>query len=260
MKIEAFFICWNEARILPWVLEYYKAAGVDKITVIDNCSDDNSMDILSNCDIPITVIPYTTDGRQNECALSSIKNSCWKNSDADWVWVADCDEVPYVPMGLKAYLEGRTEAVITPDYFELVSWHLPEKRDGLLLHQYSEIRLAHRPYGLKYNAKSPLFRPSALAEINYNLGAHGCNPADAKGRKIAVTPVNDLAMFHLKKLGEEYLLDRNAIQYNRLPEEYKINKSLDFHYLLGTDVNFVRGELERLWNNGVEYTQIQYLK
>ena len=66
MKIEAYIICWNEARILPWVLDYWHAAGIDKLIVYDNISDDDTLRILNEYPMCIEVRHYDSGDRAND--------------------------------------------------------------------------------------------------------------------------------------------------------------------------------------------------
>jgi len=89
MKIEAFLLCWNERDIMPLVVKHY-AKFCDKITILDNHSTDGSQELAK--ELGCVVIPFGTkffDDQEN----MNIKNSCWKGSDADWVIVADFDEI-----------------------------------------------------------------------------------------------------------------------------------------------------------------------
>lgn len=256
MRIEAYIICWNEARILPWVLQYWKAAGIDRLVVYDNGSDDDTLAILEDWPIDIEVRHYDSGGEANDWIYRSIKETCWKDSAADWVFVGDTDEVLFVPGGLKAWLQSVQDDVLQPCLYQMVSWSLPvdpwrwtspDHMRASLLHEYPEVRLQK----LGPN-KVNLFRPSAVTAMSYGLGAHRCCPM-RDGDTVPVTYREDLAFFHLKNLGVEYLLERNAQLYARLPQKVKDEKRIATHYLPGTDLHNVASGLADMWADAKPY-------
>lgn len=257
MKIEAYIICWNEARILPWVLQYWHNAGIDKLIVYDNYSDDGTLSILEGSLLPVEVRHFDTGGLFDDHRHMEIKNTCWRGSDADWVFVGDADEVLYTPGALKAYLEGCEVPVIQPWLYQLVAWALPEVSslfmlsydDCYLLHQYPQVRLQ----SLGPN-KVNLFRPSCVTDMGYGLGAHHCNPCYGDARvPVKIRP--DISWLHVKNLGVEYLLQRNAELYARLPQKVKDERRIAIHYLPGTDVHRVAADLADMWADARPYTE-----
>jgi len=249
MKIEAYIICWNEARILPWVLQYWHAAGIDKLIVYDNGSDDDTLSILDNYPLAVEVHHFDTGGLFNDYLHRDIKNTCWRNSDADWVFVGDADEVLYTPRRLKEYLKDVEAPILQPCLYQMVAWALPVMdSNGYLLHQYPEVRLQK----LGPN-KVNLFRPSAIDDMGYSLGAHHCLPLHGC-QPVPVECRHDLSWFHVKNLGVEYLLQRNAELYARLPQQVKTENRIAVHYLPGTDVHNVAAGLADMWADAKPYT------
>ena len=254
MKIEAYIICWNEARILPWVLQYWLAAGIDKLIVYDNGSDDRTLDILREFPLTIEVHPYDSGGEANDWIYRDIKCNCWKGSDADWVFVGDTDEVLFTPIRLKDYLKDITAPVLQPCLYQLAAWALPTLDPARgLLHTYPDIRLQQ----LGPN-KVNLFQPSMVSDMQYGLGAHGCSPL-YQGKPVTIEYRPDLSWFHLKNLGVEYLLQRNAELYARLPQQVKDEGRIATHYLPGTDVHNVAASLADMWADAKPYTAFDTL-
>ena len=243
MKIEAYIICWNEARILPWVLDYWHAAGIDKLIVYDNRSDDDTLRLLSEYPMCIEVRQYDSGDRANDWIYRDIKCNCWKDSDADWVFVGDTDEVLFTPRRIKDYLKDVESPVLQPCLYQLVSWTLPtyDKSRGLL-HGYPGVRLQR----LGPN-KVNLFQPSKVSDLQYSLGAHTCSPM-YNGQPVPIDYRKDLSWFHLKNLGVEYLLQRNAQLYHRLPQQVRDEGRIATHYLPGTDVHNVASDLADMWD------------
>jgi len=94
MNIDVYSICYNEETILPYFIRYCKTFARN-ISVYDNMSTDNSYSIMKEAGI--NVITFDTNGIYSESTQVNIRNTCWKNSDADWVMICDTDEFLYHP-------------------------------------------------------------------------------------------------------------------------------------------------------------------
>ena len=242
MRLEAYIICWNEAAILPFVLDYWRVAGIDKLIVYDNHSTDETTVLLSyvdGVDYEVEIRDYESGGHADDFLYQHIKNNCWKESKADWVFVGDTDEVLYAPYGIKNYLKYRAgdAAIIQPCLYQVVGWKKPNDAGWPLLHQ----RIGMQVQQCGPN-KVNLFRPDRVQEMNFGLGAHHCEPVDAN-----IQYREDIAWLHLKNLGVEYLLERNKQLYDRLPEKVKAEKRIATHYLPGCDVHNVARDLADIW-------------
>lgn len=95
-SVNCIFVARNEGLRLPWVLDYYKNLGATNLVVIDNGSDDESIEyLLDRGDVAI----YQT----LESYGASRYGVKWHNELADelfrdeWVLVADADEVLVYP-------------------------------------------------------------------------------------------------------------------------------------------------------------------
>src|SRR5688500_3820311 len=190
MKIEAFLLCWNEIDIMPFVIRHYQEF-CDKITIYDNHSTDGSAELALSMDCE--VIPFGTkffDDSEN----MKVKNECWKGSKADWVIVADMDEVLF--SGDTKYfneletldlIKSKGITIVNTIGWQVMSDQMPN--DALL-----EIR---NGYNFSNYAKSIVFNPKEITEINYGPGAHKCDP---KGN--VVTSLKDsMYVLHYKHIG-----------------------------------------------------------
>lgn len=254
MKFEAYIICWNEAKILPFVLAYWAFAGIDKLIVYDNHSSDETTALLSDAngvDFEVEIRDYESGGHADDFLYRHIKNNCWKESKADWVFVGDTDEVLYTPLGIKEYLKHRAgdAAIIQPCLYQVVGWQKPDFIGAPLLHEMTGMRVQQCGPN-----KVNLFRPDRVQEMNFGLGAHHCEPVGAN-----IQYLEDIAWLHLKNLGVEYLLERNKQLYDRLPDKVKAEKRIATHYLPGCDVHNVARDLAEMWANSERYDKYPVL-
>src|ERR1017187_5857398 len=91
MKIETFTVCYNEAKMLPYFLRHYTQYG--SVTVFDNESTDASVNVAKSWGA--NVFSFNSDKKYREDILTHLRNTCWKESKADWVIIVDVDEFIY---------------------------------------------------------------------------------------------------------------------------------------------------------------------
>lgn len=218
MRIEAFLLCWNEIDIMRLVVKHYQSF-CDQVTIMDNHSTDGSAELAAS--LGCRVIPFGTqffDDHENR----NVKNNVWKGSQADWVIVADFDEIlcDYDRMSVNGEIVERLfrapvfatgkdpEATIFKTYgWQIMSEDMP--KEDLL-----EIT---NGYHFKNYSKSIIFNPKEITEINYGLGAHDCDP---KGN--VVWSNDSLYVLHYKHIGG---LQRTINRYNQYkPRMSKFNR------------------------------------
>ena len=162
MRIECFLVCWNEIAIMPLVIKHYQKF-CDKVTILDNYSTDGS-DKLAEF-LGCEVIKFGTkffDDQEN----MNIKNSCWKGSDADFVIVADFDEILLFDRmtAVSAQFSGVT-------IFPTMGWQVMS--DSMPVFDLMEITNGYR---FDNYSKNVLFNPKKITDMAYNPGAHKCEP------------------------------------------------------------------------------------
>jgi glycosyltransferase involved in cell wall biosynthesis len=200
MKIEAFAICYNEEKLLPYYLRHY-SKFCDRITIYDNYSTDRSREICEANPI-VRVVPYDTGNQIRDDIYLQIKNNCWKNSTADWVIVGDIDELVYYP-DIKARLYALDATCIDPELFNMVSDKFPTTPGQI----YEEVQ-----HGVPGGAKMNLFRPSEVREVNYDPGCHVCYPEGNILRMYA----SGIKTLHMKFLSLNYTIERTELSRSRL--------------------------------------------
>lgn len=103
--ILVFCVVRNEQKRLPWFLKYYRDLGVSHFLIIDNCSDDNTINILvDNNDISVF--------SSSESYARSSAGRLWTSTLAikygigHWCLTIDADELLTYPNAEKIKLNG----------------------------------------------------------------------------------------------------------------------------------------------------------
>ncbi len=169
----------------------------------------------------VHVIPWDCP-QVDDVAYAELRNSCWKGTDADWVIVADLDELIYFPEGAEKSLGAYTQmgaAVIRPHGFEMFSETYPTGAGQI----YDEIKVAAPDD--KWYAKPILFTPKLVADPRFGLGSHESDPVLHDGRRFHVGPKWPFAkppcwLLHWKQIGpKEDIAERYDATRARMCEE-----------------------------------------
>lgn len=174
MRIEAFILCWNESDILAMVIRHYQKF-CDHITIYDNFSTDSSQLIAESmgCDVK----KFGKPGVLDDQAYLDVKNNCWKSSDADYVIIADCDEIflPSEVMCIKSL--HNKNIIIDSESFDnatiLTTQGWDVHSNEMPVNDITDITT-----GFKFDnySKSVAFSPKHIKQINYKPGCHICEP------------------------------------------------------------------------------------
>jgi hypothetical protein len=124
--IHAYFICYNEATILPHLLRHY-LNFCDKVCIIDNFSTDNSVNIVNSFK-NTEVLSYNSNNELRDDIYIQVKNSVWKRSVgvADYVIVGDTDEFLYHE-DIQSYIQKAYDNGIT--IFKPKGYHMVGDED-----------------------------------------------------------------------------------------------------------------------------------
>lgn len=237
MKIHAYVICKNEELIMPHLLNYY-SKFCQKITFYDNESTDNTINIINEfkgCETEI--ITYSTNGEIRDDIYIQIKNSCWKNVDADFVIIIDSDEFLYHD-NLLEFLTNNKFDVYYPTGYNMISNYFPDDYTKLITEQ---VTLGE--YSKNY-CKSVIFNPKTIKEINYSIGAHESNPIGYD--TITIYNGTDLKLLHYKNLGFDYRYNKNSTYGKALSLHNQANK-WGWHYNMSEDEQYT--EFSNLYKN-----------
>lgn len=228
MKIEAHIICWNEEKLLPHTIAHYKQL-CSRIVIYDNYSTDRSPEIAraNDCD----VVNFGIKGTLDDLEYLNIKNNVWKKSDADFVIVCDTDELLWHPsiqsVLFNAFMNKNT-------MIETIGWNIYASVDPFALHPITEIR---RGVFDKGYSKSIIFNPRELYEINYNPGAHVCNPIGS----VIKHPEKMFVLHYRNIFGADDVVARRRLCQKRLSHRNRV-KGWGTHY--GWSERKIREEYE----------------
>lgn len=207
MTIDVFTTCYNEEKILPYFLRHYKKIARN-ITIYDNMSTDNSCNIIENFE-GINLIKFDTNDKFEESVLMNIRNTCWKDSDADWVIVCDTDELIYHHDILNILSQTNSTYIITQGY-EMISENLPTTNGQI----YEELK---NGYFKPDYSKPCLFKPSQITNINFSPGSHTATP---EGNVISNNNTG-IKLLHYKYLNRDFLIKKYQNYKIRQSEEMK---------------------------------------
>ena len=191
MRIETFTITHNEQRILPQYIKWYQKF-VDKITIYDDHSTDNTVEIALNNEC--SVISFGNDDFDDRLN-NDVRNNSWKNSKADWIIVGDLDEFLYYPENIREILEKTNATIIKTKGYEIMSeLDIP----------FVSAKIGYREPHLD---KVMCVRPDKIKAINFTYGGHHEN---AEGEVIYFDNNNELfKLLHFSGVGRDVWINKS---------------------------------------------------
>jgi Methyltransferase domain/Glycosyl transferase family 2 len=233
MEIHLYALCWNDADMLPFFFRHYDPL-VSRYFIYDDHSSDGSLDLM-HAHPNVAVQPFVrSDPDSFTLSELSISNEIWKRSRgwADWVIVIDIDEHLFHPNLTALLMRYKALGItIVPALgYQMISEEFP-RQDALLCETHT--------YGAPWDiySKLTLFDPSAITEIDYDVGRHHASPT---GRVIA--PARDeLLLLHYKFLGFERTHARHEQQRSGL-------RSKDLQNSWGYQYCWSEEELRHNWH------------
>jgi glycosyltransferase involved in cell wall biosynthesis len=186
-------ICYNEEVILPFFIRHYERFA-DRLIFYDGGSTDRTRPIIAAC--PIAELrELDTGGRIDDGANVRVKNTAYRDIDADWFIVVDSDELLHHP-DLRGFLE-KCDALgidaVRCEGWNMIGDAIPS--GGLLTDQ---MTLGVRDdYTITFFDKTALFAKNA--DMQFYPGGHG---GQVGGRQAPGRPVK---LLHYKWLSLDYV-------------------------------------------------------
>ena len=221
--IHAYFLCYNEATLLPHLLRHY-LSFCDKVCIIDNFSTDNSIKIINSFK-NTEVLSYNSNNQVRDDIYLQIKNTVWKKSIgiADYVIVGDADEFLHHE-DIKSFIDKSFNDGIT--IFKPKGYHMVGDEDLDLQENDNIFNEVTNGVQVDVLNKLMMFNCNKIKDINYSFGCHMANPVG----EVKLLEDSNLKMCHFKFLGVNNHLYRNNIRRQRL-SEFNKQYGLGTYYL-----------------------------
>jgi len=222
IKISAYFITYNSEKILHHLLRYYSPI-CSKITILDNCSIDNTENICKQYNV--NFVKFDTKNTFNDLANKQLKNMIWQKDieEFDYVILADCDEFLYHKDGLLNFLEKQSK--LGYNLFKATGYHMMGDLDLDLRDDDNIFEKIDKGFRIVSMDKPILFNCKQLRDIQFSIGCHTCSANNVK-----TYHNNDFMLLHYKFLGLNYHLERCRKIKNRM-SEFNIEDKVTTYYL-----------------------------
>jgi len=215
--VHIFLLCFNEKILLPQTIKHYRdRLPNSKITILDNYSTDNSVEIAKTFK-NVEIVMFDSENILNEFIQTNLKNNCWKSVTSGWIIVADMDEWLCVDEHMLKNELMKGTSILSVEGYNIVAKSL---KDDL-----SDINLHNLQTGVQniWESKKLCFLKDKIFEINYDFGAHTCTPFG-----IVKYSENIYINKHMVMLGLPYLELRYKLRYARTEEMRKVGMAT--HY------------------------------
>lgn len=216
IMIHIFLLCYNESVLLPHTVAHYnKYMPSAKITIYDNESSDNSVEIAKA--LGCNIVSFKSENIQNEYIQADIKNTCWKNVANGWIIVADMDEWLCITETQLDEEQKRGTTILKVKGIDMIGESVKLDLCDINLHTLNKY-VEHDP-----ESKSLCFLREKISAMNYNTGAHQCKPV-GKITHSTIIYYNK----HMCNLGLVFLTDKMIKRYERT--KLMRMKAMDTHY------------------------------
>lgn len=221
MKIAGVTLCFNESKMVKYVMPYWERIGIDKLIVYDNMSTDNTVELLQQYPF-VEVRTFDTGGKFDDFRHVKIKvETCLelKAAGYDWIYAGDFDEVLYSfndnfreelqkieKLGGNAFIRDMVHP-FSPEPFEFDS--------SKLIHEQCTHFLTWHDYTHKWGgSKLLLFKASDIDKVSYAPGAHSCS-IKHKNNDVNIFGYPFIA-FHLKFSDFNALENKSHLNHERI--------------------------------------------
>ena len=202
-QINIFIVCYNESVILPHTVAHYKKNLPScKITIYDNYSTDNSVEIAKS--LGCEVIMWNTNNIIDDWKLRDLKNNCWKILEYGWVFMIDMDEwVNITEDELKMEFNNGT-TVLNIIGLDMIGESKLTDLSDINLHEIKKY------VNNNEESKKLCFLREKIKDMNYECGAHKCY-INGRIKYSTKSYINK----HMCNLGLTFYLNRILSRHNR---------------------------------------------
>ena len=220
MKVSIYLVCYNEKIYLPITVSYYKSQFPDaKITILDNYSTDNSVDIAKMLGCNITYYCVSYDNKCNNIhkdkfinedegwleGYKHVRNNFWTDEeDNTWIITQDMDEFLCINDFQLEYEDKLGTTIILTEGYNMIG-------DSKTL-DLSDVNLYEitRGYREPFYDKRVCFKKGPIQKMNFCQGQHTCKP---EGN--IVYSNEKYYYYHLKYISDKYLANRYLNDYTK---------------------------------------------
>jgi len=204
MKVSIYLLCYNEKIYLPITVSYYKSQFPNaKITILDNYSEDNSVEIAKMLGCNVSNWHYSDDGRcENKDGTippKSIRNRFWTDEeDNTWIITHDMDEFLCINDIQLEYEDKVGTTIILTNGYNMIG--NSQKLD------LSDVNLYEISTGYRNTLfdKRVCFKKGPIKKMNFiGTGQHVCKP---DGNIVYSKEI--YYHHHLKYISDKYLVNR----------------------------------------------------
>jgi hypothetical protein len=216
MNINIFLLCYNESVLLPHTIKHYKKYLPSCIiTIYDNESTDNSVEIAKS--FGCNVISWSSNNMINDFKYLKIKNNRWKHIQTGWIIVADMDEFLCVTETELLEEMNKGTTILQIEGKNMIGESNTLDLTDIDLQEIKKY-IDHPPEN-----KNLCFLREKIYQMNYNLGAHTCNPTGniKYSSKIYINK-------HMSILGLNFLINKHVKSFERAGKMQKLG--LAVHY------------------------------
>lgn len=216
MNIHLFLLCYNESVLLPHTIKHYKTYLPNcVITIYDNESTDDSVQIAR--DLGCNVISWNSQNCIDDFKYKEIKNNCWKSVDSAWIIMADMDEFLCITQEELQLEMNAGVTILNTIGHDMIGESTTIDLSDIQLCDIKKYVVNH------YESKKLCFLRPDIQEINYECGAHTCNPIGNVAYSSTVY-INK----HMSSLGLPFLTNKLTERYKRA--EKMRSHGMAFHY------------------------------
>ena len=216
MNINVFLVCYNESALLPHTIKHYrKYLPSCVITVIDNHSTDNSVELAKS--LGCNHVAWDTGNSTDEFKLRDLKNNCWKHISDGWIIMADMDEYLCVTEDVLMEEKVRGTSILQVCGLDMLGESQTLDLSDIDLQDIKKYVHNH------YENKKLCFLREKITDMNYECGAHSCNPTG-----VVSCSSNIYINKHMNFLGLSFTIDKMLQRYARSEDMRKLG--MDVHY------------------------------